>query len=509
MAVTEEGQKLTKVLSPYVVQCYHVERLPNCRCLVLEYVPGSSLDKLHKATPLSVAASLTLIAQIAEGLTAIHARGLLHRDIKPNNIVVRHDGIPKLVDFGLAKSFGDSDLENVEGTYAYMSPEQARGEADFVTQRTDIFGLGATLYFLLTGRAPYTGTREQVQRAAREGSIVPPRTINPRVPADVNKLCMRCLAKAPENRFESARELADFIKHRRRRKLGKVVLGVGVLLVATITGYYKLGMNPTDLRPANGQSDQHQINQPTAKQLEIERDLARRIIELGAELEFRLIESDKNLYEQRTLPPDPFIVSHIKMSSNASVNDELIQEFLALENLNGVDLNQSGTITDAGARTLAKIKTLTQVLVRGANISDEGGMALAALPNLKKLNLSGTHIGDKTLQALGARGHIQQLLVAYTNITDNGLGYLRTAANLSYLDFRDTSITDEGLEKIANLVNVATLGVSRTKVTDVGLRHLRKWRLDDELVYSPGKITEAGIAKFRREHPDCKITAED
>ena len=236
-AVIEEAQKLTKVRSPYVVQCYHVERLDGLCCLVLEYIAGQNLTELYKAAPLSVSQSLSLIAQVAEGLAAVHARGLLHRDIKPGNIVVGHDAVPKLLDFGLAKSFGDPALRDVSGTFCYMAPEQARGDMDRIDQRTDIFGLGATLYFLLTGHAPYEGSPEDVRRAAREGDVVPPRQRNPKIPADVNRLCMRCLAKSPENRLGSALELAKVIRRRGLHRLGVFAGAAALLLVpAAILG---------------------------------------------------------------------------------------------------------------------------------------------------------------------------------------------------------------------------------------------------------------------------------
>lgn len=234
-AVLEEGRKLAKVRSPNVVQCYHVERLPALHCLILEYVPGQTLAQLHQTAPLGVSSSLSLIAQVAEGLAAVHARGLLHRDIKPSNIVVGHDGVPKLLDFGLARSIGDPAASDPTGTFAYMAPEQAGGEVDRVDPRTDIFGLGATLYFLLTGRAPYEGTPEEIMRAAREGNVVPPRQRNPKIPANVNRLCLRCLAKAPEQRFESAQELSRALRRRPSRRFRRLTAAVAVLLIAVVT----------------------------------------------------------------------------------------------------------------------------------------------------------------------------------------------------------------------------------------------------------------------------------
>ncbi|MBX3443693.1 MAG: protein kinase [Planctomyces sp.] len=217
-SVLEEGQKLTKIRSPYVVQCLHVERLEGLRCLILEYVPGGTLAELRARGPIPLRESLRLMGQVADGLAAVHARGLLHRDIKPANILIGQDGVPRLCDFGLAKSLGDPTIGESTGTYSYMAPEQARGDGDHVDPRTDLFGLGATLYFLLTGHAPYEGTRQEIQQAARLGEVVPPRQRTPSVPRDVDRLCMRCLAKSPEGRFQSAAELSRAIRSRGWRR---------------------------------------------------------------------------------------------------------------------------------------------------------------------------------------------------------------------------------------------------------------------------------------------------
>lgn len=242
-AVIEEGRKLAKVRSRHVPGCYHIGRFNGVPYLVLEYIAGQNLNELQRSRPLSISRSLDLVAKIADGLAVVHASGLLHRDIKPGNIMVGDDEVPRLVDFGLAKPVGDRALRTVSGTFEYMAPEQARGDTERIDPRTDIFGLGATLYFLLTGHAPNEGTTTQeVRRAACEGNIVPPRQRNPKVPADVNKLCMRCLAKTPEGRFDSARELANHIGLRRLTKRYLIatttaaVAVIGLIAMAILSG---------------------------------------------------------------------------------------------------------------------------------------------------------------------------------------------------------------------------------------------------------------------------------
>src|SRR5262249_28880084 len=160
-----------------------------------EYIPGRNLREQQKVRPLDIAQSLELTKQLAEGLAAVHACGLLHRDLKPENVLIGEEGRPRLVDFGLAAPLASAELANISGTLPYISPEQARGESERIDARTDVYGLGAVLYELLTGHPPHQGaSREELWRAACAGDVAPPRQLNRRVPRAVSDLCVRCLA---------------------------------------------------------------------------------------------------------------------------------------------------------------------------------------------------------------------------------------------------------------------------------------------------------------------------
>jgi tRNA A-37 threonylcarbamoyl transferase component Bud32 len=217
-SVLREGQALARVRSRYVAQCYGVERHEGVPYLVVEYIPGKNLAELQKAKPQTIDGALELTAQLAEGLAAIHACGLLHRDIKPANIIMGDDGVPRLVDFGMAVPLASANLRQIAGTLSYMAPEQARGEIERIDARSDLFGLGAVLYELLTGRPPHRAdTLEALLEAAQNGDVVPPCERNPKVPAAVNDLCMRCLAKDPLQRFASAAELGEAVRRWQQR----------------------------------------------------------------------------------------------------------------------------------------------------------------------------------------------------------------------------------------------------------------------------------------------------
>jgi serine/threonine protein kinase len=260
--ILQEGRSLARVRSPYVAQCYSAERHEGVPYLVVEYIPGKNLAEVQRSKPLTLSQTMELIRQLAEGLAAVHACGLLHRDIKPANIIVGDDGFPRLVDFGLAAPLASESLRAISGTLAYMAPEQARGEIERIDPRSDLFGLGAVLYELLTGRPPYRADgQETLLGLAREGDVIPPRTLNPGLSTSVNDLCLSCLSKDPAQRFSSAGELVRAIRCWQRfsrwtkRKFTRLLLGgVGalVILVPLAVWYFA---RPGGTRDKRGKGD--------------------------------------------------------------------------------------------------------------------------------------------------------------------------------------------------------------------------------------------------------------
>jgi hypothetical protein len=258
-AVLGEGRALARVRSPYVVRCLSAERTGGVPYLVVEYVRGSTLAELHARRPLTPDEAALLAERLAEGLAEVHACGLLHRDLKPANVLVGEDGRPRLIDFGLAAALASADLRRVAGTFAYMAPEQARGESERIDARTDLYGLGAILYELLTGQPPHSGrSPEEVLAAARAGRVVPPVKRRQGLPRWLNDLCQRCLAPDPAARFGSARELADAIRrHRQVRRRTRLLVGAAAaLLLATGLAFWAAHNRPGGTHePPAGQAD--------------------------------------------------------------------------------------------------------------------------------------------------------------------------------------------------------------------------------------------------------------
>jgi eukaryotic-like serine/threonine-protein kinase len=189
---------------------------------VMEYLPGLSLSQLvERHGPLSPARVVYLLTQVCDALAEAHAAGLIHRDIKPGNIFSAVRGgqydVAKLLDFGLAKPLiagGDSRVQltqtgSITGSPLYMSPEQALGDSE-PDARSDVYSLGAVAYFLLTGMPPFTSDQPlKVIIAHISKEVVPPSLLRSDIPADVEAIVLRCLAKAPDDRFQDVASLAQ------------------------------------------------------------------------------------------------------------------------------------------------------------------------------------------------------------------------------------------------------------------------------------------------------------
>jgi eukaryotic-like serine/threonine-protein kinase len=206
-----EARLTARLSHPNVVQVFDVGEAERRPYIVMEYVPGETLaDVLARRRTLAPAEAVALLTQAAEGLQHAHEHGLVHRDVKPQNLLVRPDGVVKLADLGIARAAESTRLTQhgtLLGTAAYLSPEQAAGED--VSAAADVYSLGAVLYELLTGRPPHQFS-SLADLAAKQASsdVVPPRDVDPAIPSRLETVVMRCLARDPRYRPPSAAELA-------------------------------------------------------------------------------------------------------------------------------------------------------------------------------------------------------------------------------------------------------------------------------------------------------------
>lgn len=199
---------------PHIVAIHEVGSYQGQHFFVMDYVEGQSLARLIGNHPVPARQAAQYVRTIAEAVHYAHERGLLHRDLKPANVLVDAQNQVRVMDFGLARRLeGDSELTltgQVLGSPHYMPPEQAAGKRGRVSRRTDVYGLGAILYHLLSGRPPFVGEElADMLQHVLNSEPVSPRLLNPAVPRDLETICLKCLEKEPARRYPTASALAD------------------------------------------------------------------------------------------------------------------------------------------------------------------------------------------------------------------------------------------------------------------------------------------------------------
>jgi serine/threonine-protein kinase len=259
-----EARTAAQTEHPNVCGIYDIgETEDGRRFIAMPFYEGSSLATLISAGPMDPKEALSIARQVASGLASVHAHGIIHRDVKPGNIIIGDDGCPRVVDFGIAKVAGSHTMTfdgSTLGTFAYMSPEQIRGEAP--DPRTDVWSLGAVLYEMLTGRRPFAGDYPEAMMYAvlNEKPALPSET-SPALPDGMEAIVLRCLEKDRSERYSSMAELegdlaalespaqTDVVRHARKRRIGRrmswrVPVTVAAFAIAAVAALVFVGRQP-------------------------------------------------------------------------------------------------------------------------------------------------------------------------------------------------------------------------------------------------------------------------
>lgn len=236
-----EGKRLAELEHPQLARVYDLDFYERHPFLVMQYVCGPNLRQYVQARPVSPREATALVARLAHALAAAHARGIAHQDIKPENVVIDPMGQPALIDFGLcvlhdawSEALGHEDA--ICGTPEYMAPEQARGDKTRSRQRSDIFALGAVLYYLLTGEPPFLGeSRSDALKRAARGDFDRAALESPTIPRALARICLRAMQTDPADRHVTATELAKDLERYLNGPKRWAMVGAGALL-ATLVG---------------------------------------------------------------------------------------------------------------------------------------------------------------------------------------------------------------------------------------------------------------------------------
>ncbi|MFO0868001.1 MAG: protein kinase [Pirellulales bacterium] len=208
-----EMEILASMQHDHIVRIHHGSSFGAQPYCVMELLTGGTLSDKLATEPMSAVAAAELLRRLAQAVHYAHQRTVLHRDLKPQNIIFDAAGTPKLTDFGIAKRLDEERPltagYEILGTPAYMAPEQTLGNDGVLTTATDVYGLGAILYHCLTGKPPYQGSVWEIIRQVQEGRPLALRQRQPQIPRAIESICLKCLATDPQDRYASANALAE------------------------------------------------------------------------------------------------------------------------------------------------------------------------------------------------------------------------------------------------------------------------------------------------------------
>jgi serine/threonine-protein kinase len=219
----QEAKLLGAVCHPNIVQVFDFGEYEGRPYLVMEFIEGKTLGEVLDAKPQQASFAASLLKTLSGAVQIAHAAGVIHRDLKPGNVLMLANGQPKITDFGLARRIEGDDASSSAaaltrtssriGSPSYMAPEQARGNSDEIGPATDVYALGAILYESITGRPPFLGeTISDTERQVLEMEPVAPRRLNAGCPRDLETICLKCLQKSPRLRYATASVLEDDLR---------------------------------------------------------------------------------------------------------------------------------------------------------------------------------------------------------------------------------------------------------------------------------------------------------
>jgi serine/threonine protein kinase len=568
---TREAQAAAAVCHDHIVTVHGVHEENGLPYLVMQYVPGESLQaRLDRTGPLDLMEIIRIGLQTASGLAAAHAQGLIHRDIKPANLLLEN-GLArvKITDFGLARTVDDVGLTQdgvVAGTPEFMAPEQARGET--VDHRADLFSLGSVLYAMCTGVPPFRGASAvAVLRQVSDQEPTPIRALNPDVPAWLETLVERLMAKAPGDRFQSAAEVAEllegYLAHlrqpmtfpapelpstatleicapeeaqptitRRRSRLLSWPSGLAIcLLAAAASAGFLLSQNTfrekKSLPAANSNAAVHvnwieemeSANRPAAPMDEqddsqpADRDRALATLEkIGARLKRdvpsgKIIEVDLSgtaVTDSELRELAPLKAVQVLNLKRTAVSDAGLKQIASLRNLRRLELANT-QVTGTGLAELAPLKRLDTLRLERTPITDDGLTGLLALPGLGSLSLEGTAVSDAGMKTIGKLTQLAALNLGQTKITDAGLKELAGLTRLGWLGLYYTAVTDAGMKEVAKLGQLDNLHLTGTAVTDAGVKELAALKRLRQVHIGDTVISEKGIKELQAAVPPVAI----
>jgi hypothetical protein len=555
-----EARTTAAVEDDHIVPIHQVGEDRGLPFLTMPLLNGESLRaRLERDRQLPMAEVLRIGREVAEGLAAAHANGLIHRDVKPANIWLEGErGRVKILDFGLARKIqGDPHLTQsgaILGTPAYMAPEQARGEK--VDGRADLFSLGCVLYRLSTGRMPFRGA-DLVSTLLAVATEQPkaPLTINPQVPPALSTLVLLLLAKDPKDRPASGQAVVEALQAIEKAATSKseqapwyrrplavaaaasglltvlVLLGV-VISLRTKHGTLVVTVSEPNVHVLIDGDDKVTLDSRKVGRVELVAGDHRLVVKRGKEelfmRDFTLKSGGETIVDakwkdqpvhkgpdkataQGPQPDSDRAAAEWTLTIGGGVRvslgeaDELV-EITRLQDLpkqrfrlRHIVLSYNPRVTDAGFKNLRGLAHLQVLFTPHCPISDAALENLRSLPQLEILQLDASKVTDSGLEHLQSLKRLKSLYLEETAISDKGMQTIGNMRQLEWLIIPGAQITDQGLACLAMLRNLRRLDLGAcTSITDRGLTSLTNMTALENLLLTGIPITDDGLASIAK-----------
>lgn len=497
---------------PGIVPIYEVGRHEGRGYFSMKLIEGGTLQ-FHSGEFREPRNAAALMAKVARAVHHAHQKGILHRDLKPGNILLDRNGEPLVADFGTARQLGvESGLTytgQIIGTPHYMAPEQARGENRGLTPASDIYSLGAILYELLAGRRAFDGDTMLTLLKQVTEQPPPPLRLADR---DLENIIMRCMEKAPAARYGSAAALAEDLerwlrgepvharpvglpmriaKWARRRPAHAALAAVLTVLAAGAAVFaFKNGQPPAVVAAPAAST----VPEPT-ETAAYERRAAEWVLRTGkfswVVVEMASDHSEKQIKFGEALPDGAWRLVKVEVQNSGADRPEPVTEEAFVAHLNGL----------TGLRHLG---------VADSILSTKAFDFLARNPGLQAIAIAGVPVSDDIFTTIRDLRMLTTLQISHTRkwsgtFTGRGLEHLASRNRLETVTLAHSHFDDTGAAALAKFPSIHSLGIAGTAITDVGLRSLHELQLGwVSLLVNPG-ITPAGLEAFKKARPGCHL----